>query len=491
MATELPSCKATASYSIVIIGAGSGGLTAADFAIKLGASTCLVEGHRLGGDCSWTGCVPSKALIKVAKAAYHTRHAADYGIMGVPDAGAVKADMNKVCDYVQNTIQKVYSHETPEVLRAKGCQVEMGYATFVNPKMLKINPSDGADPFYIEADHVLICTGAKPRLPEFIKTSTVPYLTYETVFELRELPDHLIVLGGGPIGCELAQAFRRLGAAVTIISRTLMPKEDQDAIDVIAQVFESEGIIHLKERSAAVEAVEFNGSQGVQITTASGVTVQGSHLLVSTGRVPVTDTLNLDAAGIKASPAGIEVNDYLHTSASHIYAAGDCIGGQQFTHLAGTQAFTAVRNMSLPSKDKGLSPLVPRATFTDPEVASVGLTEAEFRTKFGDKGVVMTRSLELVDRAVCENEEGQGFVKLMYDDHYTLHGATVVCQRAGELINELAVCIHHGIKVTKLARVMHAYPSFAFALQTMAADVTVDSLFQGITGKLVNWFKKV
>eukprot|EP00730_Choanoeca_flexa_P004268 TRINITY_DN11646_c0_g4_i1.p1 TRINITY_DN11646_c0_g4~~TRINITY_DN11646_c0_g4_i1.p1 ORF type:complete len:502 (+),score=108.20 TRINITY_DN11646_c0_g4_i1:133-1638(+) len=492
------------SYSIAIIGAGSAGLTAADFAVKLEAKTLLVEANKIGGDCTWTGCVPSKALIKVAKAAHITRHASDYGIMGVPKPEDVVVDMKKVVDYVQSAVEKVYAQETPEVLKEKGCHVAIGSASFVEPQVLKIEPTDGSDAFHVEARRVLICTGAKPNIPDFIIQSGVPYLTYENIFQLTTLPSHLIVIGGGPIGCEMAQAFRRLGAAVTIVSTSIMPKEDKDAREVIGKVFAAEGIHHIADRSSAVTTCQYRDQDGIEITTTSGSKVQGSHLLVATGRKPILQGLNLEAAGIEVEDGAIKVNDYLHTSTSHIYAAGDCAGFQQFTHLAGLQGFTAIRNMTLPSRATGDFKLVPRATFTDPEVASVGISEEVFKFAYGGWSVdaslyhqnavhanVVTRPLTRVDRAVCEGDEQQGFIKLLFDDGLAVHGATIVCQRAGEMINEIAVCMQHGIRLDKLARVMHAYPSFAMALQQIAGDVATDHTLSGFAGKLLNWFKKV
>ncbi|EGD81218.1 hypothetical protein PTSG_11256 [Salpingoeca rosetta] len=474
-------------FSVVIIGAGSGGLTAADFAAHLGAKTALVEANRLGGDCTWTGCVPSKALIKVAKVAHTVRHAADYGIEGVPDPASVKADMKQVHDRVHAIINKVYEQESPEVWEKRGVRVFMGKAEFIDDHQLRIHSSDGAGDVVIRGDRFVVCTGARPSVPPVIAESGVDFHTYETIFNVTELPPSLLVIGGGPIGCELGQAFARFGSRVTILSRRILAKEDDDARAVMARVFAEEGIEHI---SAHVSKVENTESGQIKVTADDGSEIVVDSLLVAAGRAPVVESLNLPAARVEFSADGIDTNQYLQTSRKHIYAAGDCAGSEQFTHYAGWQAFMAVRNFILPSHSRGKSHIVPRCTFTDPEVASVGMTEKEFTDTYGAKGRVFKWPLSKIDRAVTEGEETAGFYKIMFTPDNKLRGACFVCQRAGELVNEIALCMANDIKVPDLGKAMHNYPSFGVGLQQMCADVAVEGLLTGLTGRIVNWLKR-
>ncbi|EDQ92661.1 uncharacterized protein MONBRDRAFT_22530 [Monosiga brevicollis MX1] len=459
---------------------------------------------------------PPLALVKVGKVAQLVRQASKFGLEGVPDPTAVKADMDKVRAYLRQAIDTVHAKESPERLRERGIEVLLGTASFITNTRLRIDMLDGTqDPQMIDAEHVLLCTGARPRIPDFVKASDAPFLTYERIFELEELPEHLIVVGGGPLGCEMAQAccFRRLGSQVTIMARSILPREDVDASDALRAVFDDEGIALISEKACALRKGQ-NG-QGIEVEGDSRTSVAGSHVLFAVGsilgarlfesvsktkpppsealfpRVPILDRLNLSNAGIDyEEDKGITVNEYLHTNIPHIYGAGDCIGGHQYTHYAGWQAVTAIRNMALPLHSKGFPSLIPNCTFTDPEVASVGLGERDFLAQH-PHGLILKRKMQEVDRAICENDGDHGFIKLLVNKHFHLLGATVVGPRAGELLGELTVCMHNDIKVTDLAKVMHAYPSFAFELQAMAADLALEHVYDGFKGKLAERFKKV
>jgi pyruvate/2-oxoglutarate dehydrogenase complex dihydrolipoamide dehydrogenase (E3) component len=462
-------------YDLVIIGAGSGGLIAASFAAKLGARVALVEKSRIGGDCTWTGCVPSKALLKAAKVAHEVRTACHYGIT----SGPPKTDMAKVRDYVFAAIQQVYQLESPETLQQKGIEVLPGSARFINRRSIEVAGR------VVHSKKFLITTGARAVLPSIAGLNEVPFVTYEKVFENDWLPEKLIIIGGGPIGSELAQAYRRLGSQVTIVADRLLPKEDQDVRELIGRVFEDEGIHLLKGRAKSVH----NDRAGIVVST-DGSEVRGDLLLVASGRKPTVEGLGLHEAGVTYSEKGIPVDEHLRTTVKNIYAAGDVVGGQQFTHFAGWQAFQAVRNALLPASSSGFTDLVPRVTFTDPEVAQVGPTEEQARSKYGNNIKICYTKMSQVDRAVCENDQ-LGFIKVIARRNGTILGATIVAARAGETLSELIVAIKQNMKVSDLAGAIHAYPTYSTGVQQLAADMAIEELLSGTSGRIVRGLSKI
>lgn len=461
-------------YDLVIIGAGSGGLTAASFAARLGAKVALVEKHRIGGDCTWTGCIPSKALLKVAKVAHEARTSSRFGIT----VGEPVVDMARVRAYVQSAIDSVYKLETPEQLRDKGIDVIQGAARFLDAHNIAV----GED--RISAKYFLIATGARPAIPAVDGLEKVPFVTYEQIFSTNVLPERMLIIGGGPIGLEMAQAFQRLGAQVTVVANEILPKDDADARAVIRRALESEGVQFAAERAAAVK---LSGNEVV--LTAGSRELAGDFLLVAAGRKPTVDGLDLERAGISFSNRGITVDSQLRTNVKHIYAAGDVTGGFQFTHYAGWQAFQAVRNALLPGSSSGLTDLVPWVTFTDPEVAHIGLTEAKAKEQFGDAVQVRRLDMSHTDRAVCDGET-QGFTKLITQSDVIL-GATIVAPRAGEAITEIIVAIKNGLKVADLAGAIHPYPTYSTAIQQLSADIVVRDLLDGAYGKVVRGLSKL
>ncbi len=459
-------------YDLVIIGAGSSGLTAAGFATQLGVRVALLEKHRIGGDCTWTGCVPSKTLLKVAKVAHQMRFANHYGLT----PSAVVVDMKSVMAHVQSVVAQVYHHESPEVLRANGIDVLLGKVHFSDPHTLVVGETK------VTARHVLLTTGAHSFIPPINGLNTVNYLTYENIWEMEVLPAHLLVIGAGPIGTEMAQAFCRLGAKVTVIEagERMLPRDEPAASKVIAEVFTSEGI-DLRFNVTVERA--WQDRDGIHLS-AGGEELVGDALLVAVGRRPNVDSLALDQAGVVYSARGIEVDDHLRTSQRHIYAAGDCTGSYQFTHYAGWQAAMAVRNALLPGAVKGVSERVPWTTFTDPEVAHAGLTENQARERFGNTVMTCDWPMERVDRARAEGDLA-GFLKLVHKKDGTLLGVTIVAGRAGEMIHEWLVAMEHGLKVGDLARVIHVYPTYSTASMQVAADIRVTQLLGGMSGKVI------
>jgi len=456
-------------YDLVVIGAGSGGLVAASFAAKLGSRVALVEKDRIGGDCTWSGCVPSKALIKAAKVAHAVRTASQYGIL----TNAPSVDMAAVRAYVRGAIQDVYQFETPELLRAGGVEVFHGAGQFVDASTIAIGEQ------VVRAKNFLLTTGARPLIPPIAGLDDVPFLTYENIFDNHVLPQTMIIVGAGPVGVEIAQAYQRLGAQVTVVAERLLPKEDRDVQSKMRSLLEREGIHFVLGRARSAH----KDGEAVVIT-AEDIEVRGNLLLVAAGRRPVVDGLSLERAGVQYSRQGIAVDGHLRTNVKHIYAAGDVTGGYQFTHYAGWQAFEAVRNALLPGSALGTTDLVPWVTFTDPEVAHVGLSEEEAFAKFGASVRVQRWNMDRVDRAVCDNDTS-GFIKIITKEDGAIVGATIIAARAGEAIVELIIAMKKKMKVSELPGAIHPYPTYSTAVQQMTADIAVDDLLSGTSGKVV------
>ena len=463
-------------YHLAIIGAGSAGLTAARFAARLGKRVALIEANRVGGDCTWTGCVPSKALLHAARVAHTIRGAGRYGI-AVRDQ---QVDFGAVIDWVQSAVNEVFAQESPETLRAEGIDVLEGRAEFQDARTLVVGQRE------ISARRFLICTGAAPFVPPIPGLEDTPYLTYETFWDLVTLPDRLVVIGGGPIGCELAQACHRLGSRVTLVEAMdrLLPNDEPEASQAVAQALRRDGIdLRL---SSPVESVKPAGDRAGIVVSAGDETIRGDALLVAVGRRARVDGLGLERAGIEHSARGITVDDYLRTSVKHIYAAGDCAGGFQFTHYAGFQGAMAVRNLLLPGRSRARPQHPPWATFTDPEVAHAGYTEEQARQRFGDKVRVSILPMTHIDRAVTEDAT-EGFIKVVQRSNRETVGATVVGQRAAETLQAWTLAGDHRLKMGTVARTMQAYPSLATGNQQLAWDAYLDGLTDGFTGRLLRW----
>ncbi len=455
----------TPEYDLAIIGAGAAGLIAADFAVQLGARTALLEKGLIGGDCTWTGCVPSKSLIKVATMAHHVRTASHYGVQ----VSAPVVDMAQVREYLRATIQQIYEPTMPESLRKKGMDVLLGATRFLDPHTLEVGTEQ------IRAKKILINTGATPRIPVLAGLADISFFTYLTIFDNDRLPQRMLVIGGGPIGCEIA----RLGSQVTIIAERLLPAEEPEVSALIGRVFEKEGV---QRMAARAESVSQEGAAITARTHAGAVT--GDLLFVATGRAPVVDNLGLDAAKVRYSARGIEVNRHLQTTASHIYAAGDVIGGPQYSHLAGWQGFQAVRNALLPGNNAGMTDALPRITFTVPEVAQIGLTEQKARDKYKHDLQIKTFDISKVDRAVNEDDR-LGLLKIIARKNGHIVGASIVGERAGEAITEIAVAMHNTLKLSDLAATIHPYPTYSTGIQLLATKMAFEKAFSGTSGKIL------
>ena len=460
-----------ADCDLAILGAGAAGLIAADFALQLRARVILVEADRIGGDCTWTGCVPSKSLLHAAGVAAAVRSAARYGV----HTAEPRVDMRAVRAYLRSTIEHVYAPTAPEALRARGLQVLHGPARFLDARSVQVQGRS------LRARRFLICTGAEPRRPAWPALAGVPHQTYQEIFDNERLPHHLLVVGGGPLGCELAQAYRRLGSQVTLIATRLLPRAEPQAAALLERAFAAEGIERVMARAEAAERI----AEGVRVQ-AGARRCEGDLLLLAVGREPRVQGLELAAAGVRYGARGIEVDEHLRTSVPHIYAAGDVTGAPQYSHLAGWQAFHAVRNALLPGASSATAAALPQVTFTQPEVAQVGLLEQQARERFGER--VRSAALELgaVDRAVSEDDR-HGLVKLVAHADGRLLGATVMAARAGEAISELSLALSQRRGVRELAAAVHPYPTYNSAIQLLATRLATERFVASRLGRAARW----
>jgi pyruvate/2-oxoglutarate dehydrogenase complex dihydrolipoamide dehydrogenase (E3) component len=467
----------TDSYDVIVIGAGAAGLTASAVVGALDKRVALIEREHLGGDCTWTGCVPSKALLKVARIAHTVRIADQFGIQAAPS----QVDMRFVRAHIQTIIQEIYQHETPEAFSKRGVDVIQGTARFIDPHHVVVGDRT------LRAKKFVIATGARPTVPNIPGIESIPYKTNLNLFDNDVLPEHLLVLGAGPIGMEMAQAYTRLGARVTVVGEAVLPRDEPDAVTVLRRVLEQEGVRFVLGQVIGVR--QDNGE--VVLTTHTGTEVQGDMLLVAVGRTPNVDLLALDKAGVAFSPQGIPVNAYLQTNIPHIYAAGDCTTGPKFTHYAGAQGAVAGRNTLLPfAKSKGLPQHVPWVTFTEPELAHIGLTEAEARNQHGAAAKVFILPLTEGDRSVADRDT-QGFVKLVYKSGGKLLGATVLADRAGEMIAEYTLVMNDKLSLHDLDKVMHPYPTYADIAKKAVSNLLIEELLASrgfrLLKRLVRW----
>ena len=456
-------------YDVVVIGGGSGGLVAARLAHGLGAKVALVDKARLGGDCLYTGCVPSKTLIHIAKVAHTLRHSQERGI----GTATPTVEMPRVAATIAGVIATIGHEEAAYVV---GVDVRFGAATFTDAHTLTVDDTP------ITSQRFILATGSHPAVPDLPGLDAIPYLTNEDVFDLAQLPPSLIVLGGGPVGCELSQAFARLGSKVTLIQRAarLLPKEEPDVSQAVQQALEADGVrVVLNAQARRVSRTD-DGQYHLQISVAKGDTalLTSAALLVATGRRPNVANLALEAAGVGYTAAeGVTVDRHLRTSANHIYAIGDVVaGGYHFTHVAAAQAGVAAPNALLPGLfARSLNDTaVPWVTFTDPQAARVGLTEVEARQRFGAAVRVQQIPFASIDRAQTEGQTA-GFIKLILGKRDAILGAHIVGANAGEMIAEVALAMRHRLGVAGIIATIHAYPTFATGVQQAAFEAYLTS----------------
>lgn len=465
---------------ICVIGAGSGGLSVAAGAVQMGAKVVLIEKGKMGGDCLNTGCVPSKALLAAGHAAENARSASRFGV----STGPVEIDFGRAIDHVHSVISGIAPHDSVERFEELGCTVIQAEARFTGPAEVVAGETT------IKAKRFVIATGSRAAVPPIPGLESVCYLTNETIFENRVRPDHLIIIGGGPIGLEMAQAHHQLGAKVTVIEMgTILPKDDPDLVAVVRDRIKADGI-SLYEHAKTKEVLEVNDQiraviehEGIEIT------LEGSHLLLAAGRKPNVENLGLKDAGIDRSEQGISVDARLRTSNHKVFAIGDVTGGLQFTHMAGYDAGIVIRNALFRLPAKVDHSAVPWVTYTNPELAQVGLTEMAARKKFGDDIRVVTWDYAENDRARAEADT-TGFIKVTTTRKGRILGAAIVGRQAGELIGVWSLAISKKMKIGAIAGMIAPYPTLGEISKRVAGAWYTPSLFGEKTRKLVRFLLK-
>jgi pyruvate/2-oxoglutarate dehydrogenase complex dihydrolipoamide dehydrogenase (E3) component len=456
------------TYDLVIIGMGSAGITAAEFAIDLGLSVALVERAHVGGDCLWTACVPSKALLAAGRAAHAMRTADRWGI----DPVEPTIDLARVWRRVRAVQAGIAAgDDDPQRFREMGAEVVLGSARLVDGEQVEVTSADG-DVTVLASRFVLVCTGSRPRVPAIPGLTADLAITNERLFALDEPPADVAIIGGGPMAVETAQALRRLGVATTLFQRapTLLPRDEPALTARLGDVLRAEGVaVHC---TADVRQVEPLSGRRVRVSAVVGhagddVTVEVGGIVVATGRVPNVAGLGLAEIGVGLRDGGVEVDERGRTSVRTVYAAGDVTGSRTFSHAAGSAAVQAVRDMFFPGRFS-VDRVLPWCTFTDPELAHVGLTVAEAEAIHGDDTDVWRADLDRNDRGRTDDATVGGLVLVTAKGK--LVGAHVLAPSAGEMIHELAWAVHRGVRIDELAELPHVYPTFSSSIGRLAAE---------------------
>ncbi len=469
-------------YNLLVVGLGTAGLVASVGAASMGARVAMVENYLIGGDCLNFGCVPSKAVIRSSRVMGELRRTADYGI---EIHGKGEADFPRVMERMRRLRARIGRHDSEARLKELGVHLFLGEGRFKDPRSFELEGKT------LRFKRAVIATGARPARPPIPGLDEAGYLTNETVFSLIEKPGRLLIIGGGPIGCELAQVFGRLGSEVTIVQAgdQFLPREDRDAADILAHIFEREGIrvlmgarIRSVTREGQVKRAIVEGEDGTE-------TIAADEILAAVGRVPNVEGLNLEAAHVAYDlKEGIRVNDFLQTTNRAVYAAGDVCFPYKFTHIADATARIAIQNALFLKSKRHTSLTIPWCTYTDPEVAHVGLTERDLKAR-GIAYDTYVREFKDVDRAVLDGEE-TGFVKLhVKKGKDRLLGATVVSSYAGEMISELTQAMVSGEGLKTLNNVIHPYPTHGEAIRQAAAQYYVRKFSPGLKIWLGRWFR--
>ncbi|HYX92478.1 MAG TPA: mercuric reductase [Myxococcaceae bacterium] len=471
--------KPSGRYNLVVIGGGTAGLVSAAGAAGLGAKVALIEKHLLGGDCLNFGCVPSKALLRAARVAHDVRGAARFGVH-VP--GTVRVEFAEVMERMRRLRAEIAPNDSALRLSRLGVDVYLGEGTFVGPDSVEVAGQ------VLSFHRAIIATGGRGASLPVPGLAEAGFLTNETIFSLTELPRRLVVIGAGPIGCELAQAFRRFGSEVSIVSLDprLLPREEAQAAAVLAAQFEREGIrmslgarIHRVERRGADKIVMFDRGNGPE-------EVLGEEILVAAGRTPNVEGLQLERAGVEVAKQSIRVDDRLRTSNKRIYAAGDVCSAYLFTHAADAMARLVLQNALFFGRKRASGLVIPWCTYTDPEVAHVGLYQREAEQR-GHDVQTFTTPLHEVDRAILDGET-EGFAQALVDRKTgRILGATLVARHAGEMISEMSLAITSGLRIGDMSRTIHPYPTQAEAWKRLG-DASQRARLTPRLGKLFRWW---
>jgi len=466
-------------YDLVVIGGGSAGLVVAGGAAQLGARVALVEKKALGGDCLYTGCVPSKTFIRSARFAADVRRAKDFGF-ATTSLEFQDSNFAAITERVARVIETVGEHDKAERFEAWGVEVIFANPRFFSPYELELTADDDTRK-NITAKRFCICTGSRPAVPPIEGLKETGFVTNEEVFHLKKLPETLIVLGGGPIGLELGQSFARFGSDVTVVEmdKRLLAKEDEEVSATVEEIMGAEGLRILLNHKA-VRAAAANGQKVLTVECDGEKTeLHAEEILVSTGRRANVEGLNLEAAGVKYDKQRIFTDDYLRSSAHHIFAAGDITGHFPFTHMAAYEASVVVRNALFfwPLRQKTDFRVVPWTTFTDPEVARVGFTESEAKRKFGETNVHVYRT-DFADNDRAQAEDAtKGFAKIICTGRKNeIVGAHIVGLHAGELIHEIVLAMKQRLSISALGSMIHVYPTLTQVNQQAGLDAILESL---------------
>lgn len=460
-------------FDLIVIGSGAAGLTSAFTALGFGKKVLIIEKYKAGGECTWSGCIPSKSLINQAKEIHSAQKYADFPV-----------DSTTVLKKVRAVSESVYTHETPDVLEKAGAVFVQGEATFVDDKTLSVNGEQ------FQGGKIIIATGSSPMVPPIPGLDSVPYLTNDNFFEQDRLPTSILVLGGGAIGMELSQAMTRLGVNVTLVEMMpdVMFREEPEFSAIIRNRLADEGVtFHIGTKATQVA----KSDQGVRLTVEKdGVEsyLDAEKILVALGRSPNIKGLNLDKVGIKTE-RGIVVDDHLQTTVKGVYACGDVAGPYLLSHMANYQAKLAAMNALFPIRRKINYNHVAWATFTDPEFARAGLTEAEARKEHGDSIRVYSYDFNKLDRAITKDNDF-GRIKLITNRRGKVLGAHIIGERAGELIAEVQVMKTLGLNFGRLQSVIHPYPTYSDALRQIAQQVYIDNWLNHPVVKLIQSFRK-
>jgi pyruvate/2-oxoglutarate dehydrogenase complex dihydrolipoamide dehydrogenase (E3) component len=458
-------------YDLLVIGVGSGGLSSAILALKLGKRVGVVEKRQIGGDCTWYGCVPSKALIRSAAVAHEASKMSDYGLRS---EAPIVLNTDRVMEHVRSVRRRIYQGETPEVLQEMGIQVHLGAPRFVDRHRIRVGDQT------LSSKSFLISTGSSPFIPPVEGMDDVPYLTNETLFDLETLPRSMIILGGGPIGAEMASALNRLGVEITLVQRDerILPRDDEELVKILAESLTREGINILTGTEALACSADATGiSLTIRDHGRRTSVLRAAALLVAVGRTPNVEGLDLEAAGVEYSKQGIRTDRSLRTTASNIYACGDVLGSYKFSHIAEYHASIAVPNavLPLPIKRKVSYRDIAWSTFTEPELAHAGLTEKEAREIYGDAIAIYRYSYDEIDRARTDLAD-VGMSKFICDKRGRLVGIHILGERASDVLHEAQLAKTLGIRFHRIRSMIHIYPTYGDLVKRPATAAFADKL---------------
>ncbi|HUT86294.1 MAG TPA: FAD-dependent oxidoreductase [Elusimicrobiales bacterium] len=468
-------------YDLIVVGGGAAGFTASKTALGLGKKVAMIEKKKLGGECTHTGCIPSKALIQCAKIAKHIKDCKNYGISL---NGSYDINTDNVMEHVRGVVEKIYQTHSPETFEKIGIKVFFASPHFIDNHTVEINGQK------ITSKKFILCTGSSPAVPRLEGLDNVSYLTNKNVFSIKKIPASMTIIGGGPIGIEMAQAFTRLGTEVTVLVRSkILPKDDVELTDMLHKRLVSEGVKFVIGMQI-LKVYENNLKITTEIKTQEGTkNITSDTIFIATGRKPNLEGLNLEDANVIYSDKGVQVTNVLQTSANNIYACGDIVMPYQFSHISEYEAAKAAMNAFLPVKQTVNYSNIIWATFTEPEFAHAGMTEKEARTRYGNKIKIHRYKYDDIDRAQTDNAS-TGLAKFIYLSSGKILGAHILGARAGDIIHEAQILKTLNMSFYNISKVIHAYPTYADITRQAGKKAYVKKLLNNPIVKLVKSFGK-